>query len=899
MPDYARKASAFEHNRGACCRGTHIKIDGGETVIELLKAGERLASEHGSYCIVTSVELRGNCSGFGRYQDELGDILIRRGAIEDNVPKRDLRLSALTELVLNGIEIPLYSLVNQKTIIPILDSSRPDLFFLEADGPGIVNCDGTLVVCRAGRNDPDQDSYVNEFGDECPYAVAVKVSSISHYIGYWAQLDKARRSLADRAIFLEAIEAAAVIQVRSHLDFIDSFHISGWAWQKACPSNDAWIKIYDNGIELGQVLANEYRADLEAREIGDGAHAFVFYFPKSLSRTDMHVISAKWASTGVDLEGSPFTLQAMSEPSVASGDLEQRPLLTDNPADLDSDPPTNLTTDDVTRHGRLEKATRQTIVGWAWDSSEPHEPSLLRLYLDDGEYVCKILANHLRRDLEHAGIGDGRHGFEVSMLHMLSSTSAHFVHVCFDSDGVELENSPIYVSAPSTFDDGLKEILNVAVSAVEDDRIESTVSVLADHVTELLGRLGASHSQRYQRQAYMHFRRRWGRGVNEYAASKGSLAIGCEDPGRRALVVDDEVPSSDRDAGSQAILSHMRALQKLGYSVSFIAAQQLADRHADVSQLETANISCLRTPYYASVEEVLRQQPYCFDLVYLHRLSNVSKYLSLVRQYCPSAVLIYSVADLHHLRVARQAAVEDRPELIVESNRLRLAECTAAWQADAVLTHSNHEADVLRKSVPDAKVTIVPWGYEAAPVNIPFLSRNGVAFVGNFSHSPNVDAAYFLVEDIMPLVWEEHPEIECILAGSGMTAGVRELGNDRRIVVMGHVARLSDVFERARITVAPLRYGAGVKGKVLSSVAAGVPCVMSQVAAEGVDWPHPLRSFIGDSAQDLARKIGLLYTNSQLADDIATAGLFMIREDFSQSSVEDALRSAIEIARRK
>jgi hypothetical protein len=74
---------------------------------------------------------------------------------------------------------------------------------------------------------------------------------------------------------------------------------------------------------------------------------------------------------------------------------------------------------------------------------------------------------------------------------------------------------------------------------------------------------------------------------------------------------------------------------------------------------------------------------------------------------------------------------------------------------------------------------------------------------------------------------------------------------------------------------------------------------MSQVAAEGVDWPHPLRSFIGDSAQDLARKIGLLYTNSQLADDIATAGLFMIREDFSQSSVEDALRSAIEIARRK
>lgn len=899
MPDYARNATIFERPLGAYGRGTLIKVDGGETAIEFLRVGDRLANTHGSHSIVKAVGRCRDCSSSGREQHELDDILIRRGAFEDNVPERDLRLSALTELVLNGIEIPVYSLVNQRTVVSVADGTRPDLFYLEVDRPGLASFAGVLAVCSAGRNESDQNGYVNEFGDECPHSAAVKVSSISQYTSYWALLDRTRQSLRDRAILLEASEVTAVDEVQSHLDFVDSSHISGWAWQKACPSNAAWIKVYDNGVEIGQVLAEEYRADLEVSGIGEGAHAFVFRFPKSLSRTDMHVISAKWALTGAELEGSPFTLPAISEPSVILDDLEMRPPLTNDAVDLEANLSTTLETRDVTRHGRLEKATRQTIIGWAWDSSEPNEPSFLRAYLDNGEHVCKVLANQLRKDLEHAGIGDGRHGFEVSMLHMLSSTAAHFVHVCFDSDGVELENSPIYVSAPSTFDDGLKEILDGAVSSVEDEQIESTVSFLADQVTHLLRRLGDSRSQRYQRQAYMHFRRRWGRGVNEYADSKNGIAIGSEDPGRRALVVDDEVPSSDRDAGSQAILSHMRALQKLGYAVSFIAAQQLADRHIDASELEAADISCLRTPYYASVEEVLRQQIYCFDLVYLHRLSNVSKYLSLVRQYCPSAVLIYSVADLHHLRMARQAAAEERPELIAESNRLRLAECTAAWQADGVLTHSTHEADVLRKSVPDAKVSVVPWSYEPAPVNVPFSSRNGLAFVGNFSHGPNVDAAYFLAQDIMPLVWQEHPDIECILAGSGITAGVRELGSDKRIVVLGHVARLSDVFERVRITVAPLRYGAGVKGKVLSSVAAGVPCVMSEVAAEGVDWPHPLRSLIGDSAQDLAQKIVLLYTNSRLADEIATAGLVMIREDFSQFSVEDALRSAIEIARRK
>jgi len=365
------------------------------------------------------------------------------------------------------------------------------------------------------------------------------------------------------------------------------------------------------------------------------------------------------------------------------------------------------------------------------------------------------------------------------------------------------------------------------------------------------------------------------------------------DPGPRVLVIDERMPEVGRDAGSQAILSHMRALRRLGYAVSFVAAEEMARGGPEVAALTAASVTCCGAPFYASAEGVLRRQADCFDVVYLHRAGIATRYLGLVRRTMPRARILYSVADLHHVRLERQAAVEQRPELLALSRRQRLEECVAAWSADAVITHSTAEAELLRRAVPEASVYRVPWEVPERAASVRFAQRRGVAFVGGFAHAPNVDAACWLVEAVLPLVWQADPAIECLLVGSDMPDAVRRLARPG-VVPLGEVADLGGVFDRVRLSVAPLRYGAGVKGKVLDSLAAGVPCIMTPVAAEGLGLPAGLLALVGEDAAQLAALICRLHRNEKAHRQAVRAGRALIRADHNETVVTAALQAAIE-----
>jgi glycosyltransferase involved in cell wall biosynthesis len=538
--------------------------------------------------------------------------------------------------------------------------------------------------------------------------------------------------------------------------------------------------------------------------------------------------------------------------------------------------------------------TRNRISGWVRGGANPDQPTALQI-LDNGVVIARVLANRYRKDLEREGIGSGRHGFELRIPGGLSPLARHVIQVRREADGMDLHGSPVVIEHATALDAGLEQAVAQAVTAlVRKDERERALSFLVAQADRVLQQHGEADGQREARLAHRQFRRRWGMSPPAAEADAPEAPdVVVEDPGRRVLVVDNIVPVADRDAASQALLSHMRAFQRLGYAVTFVAANDMNTQKAAVASLEAADIACCRAPFYNSVEDVLRRQTDCFDVVYLHRASNAARYLALARHYCPKARILYSVADLHHLRLERQAKIEDRPELRAHSRRMRLMECTAAWSADAVLTHSTAEAAWLRQAVPEAVVHVVPWALPPRPVATPLAERRGLAFIGGYAHSPNVDAARWLADEIMPLVWRVDPGIECLLVGSGMPQAIARLARPG-LVPLGHVAELADIFNRVRLTVAPLRYGAGVKGKVLTSLAAGIPCVMSPVAAEGMDLPTALTAAIGDTAADIAAHIVRLHTDDAAAQDVAASGLAMIRERFNEAHVAAALYPAIE-----
>lgn len=362
--------------------------------------------------------------------------------------------------------------------------------------------------------------------------------------------------------------------------------------------------------------------------------------------------------------------------------------------------------------------------------------------------------------------------------------------------------------------------------------------------------------------------------------------------GRRAYFIDDSVPTPDQDAGSNAAVEHMRSLMELGYKVTFLPADNMARIDPYTQQLQKIGIECLHYPWYWSVEEVFRKARHKPDLVYVHRYTNASKYATMVRRYFPDCRVIYNVADLHFLRMERQAEVETGSITATQVVQQRRAELSAMTNVDCVIVHSPVEARMLHEVDPSLPLEVVPWTVRPRPTPLPFSERAGMAFVGGFGHPPNVDAVRHYVADILPTLRRQLPGSVTYLIGSKMPD---ELTNMRvpGVAPVGFVPVLGDVLNKLRLTVVPLRYGAGIKGKVLESLAHGLPCVMTEVAAEGLELPSDLAWLVAPTPEAFAEKVARLHEDEALNWELSAAGLAYIERRHSAAAVKDALRAAV------
>jgi glycosyltransferase involved in cell wall biosynthesis len=361
----------------------------------------------------------------------------------------------------------------------------------------------------------------------------------------------------------------------------------------------------------------------------------------------------------------------------------------------------------------------------------------------------------------------------------------------------------------------------------------------------------------------------------------------------RALVVDSWIPQLGHDGGANAILDHIGALQAAGFEVSFLA---LHGDCSDASALSSLGVRPLSVPRSGRFRDFARAHAGQFDLVYLHRVETATRCLRLARRYF-DAQIIYSVADLHHLRLQAQSRLDTdhASELTHRAYRFALQELGAALSADCVITHSVIEAEQLEQlpSIAAAgKVRVVPWAVPVAPVATPFADRSGLAFIGSFAFPPNVDAARWLVSEIMPLVWRKAPEVRCLIVGSDLSEELRcELARPG-VDILGWVDRLGDVFDRIRCTVAPLRFGAGIKDKVLRSMAAGLPCLGTPEAFRGMHalLPAMTSTCQRETASELAAAIVRMHRDEKTNADCAEAGLSYVADTYNVSRINGLIR---------
>ena len=295
----------------------------------------------------------------------------------------------------------------------------------------------------------------------------------------------------------------------------------------------------------------------------------------------------------------------------------------------------------------------------------------------------------------------------------------------------------------------------------------------------------------------------------------------------QALVVDARLPVPDRDAGSVETFEQMLVLRRLGWGVLFAAAQEKAPGEAERRRLERAGIEVADPE--AGIADLLRTRGRDIDLVHLHRHVTCALVLPLLRELAPGAKIVFSPADLHFLREQRQADVTgdgDAARIAVVRER----ELACVREADATLLCSDHERDLLEAEVGPERLHLLRWIARATADIKAFPGRDGLVFVGNFRHAPNVDAVLWYARDIHPLLFERGIRLDVIGADPPPSVLALEAPGIR---VRGWVEDLEQALGAARLSIAPIRYGAGFKGKIASSLAAGLPVVATPVALEG------------------------------------------------------------------
>jgi glycosyltransferase involved in cell wall biosynthesis len=244
--------------------------------------------------------------------------------------------------------------------------------------------------------------------------------------------------------------------------------------------------------------------------------------------------------------------------------------------------------------------------------------------------------------------------------------------------------------------------------------------------------------------------------------------------------------------------------------------------------------------------------------VHVIRADVAAKCIELVRSLAPHARAIFQNCDMHYLRMERQAIVENNSDLLARASAMKLRELQISQSYDVTVTHSEAERQILKNELPNVSVVVMPLIEDVIEVNTPIELRKDFMFLGGYGHPPNVDAVHWLLNDIWPELSKACPEARLLLVGANPPDDIRRAACER-IIVTGLVDKLEPWFARTRVFLAALRYGAGSKGKVLSSMAHGVPVVATDIASEGMAVVDEVSIFQANTANDIIHKADEIY----------------------------------------
>ncbi|MDJ0590683.1 MAG: tetratricopeptide repeat protein [Pleurocapsa sp. MO_226.B13] len=362
---------------------------------------------------------------------------------------------------------------------------------------------------------------------------------------------------------------------------------------------------------------------------------------------------------------------------------------------------------------------------------------------------------------------------------------------------------------------------------------------------------------------------------------------------KTVLVIDSYVPSYDKESGSRRLFELLKIFKALDFHVIFAADNgDKAEPYTSILQNLQIEVLYTQEGYGIAIEEQIEQRLSLIDLAWIARPELNEKYSALIRQN-QSIKVVYDTIDLHYLRLKRAWELAAKnPQTAKEWIEMQAKELNLAHQADLTVTVTSVEQQLLQRQTVD-NVVVVPNIHLPYQGNIPgFADRSGILFIGSYNHTPNVDAVLWLCQEIMPLVWQTQPSLKVTLLGSNPTPEVRALESDR-ITVTGYIEDVTPYFLSHKLSVSPLRYGAGMKGKIGQSLEYSLPVVSTTIGTEGMDLIPEQQILEANTTEDFAQQILLLYNTPELWYKLSSNSQQAIA-NYSPKQIQQQLSSIVE-----
>ena len=364
------------------------------------------------------------------------------------------------------------------------------------------------------------------------------------------------------------------------------------------------------------------------------------------------------------------------------------------------------------------------------------------------------------------------------------------------------------------------------------------------------------------------------------------------------LVVNSDVAVPGYDSGLLRLSRLIERLIAHGHSVTFVASggyrqenrvAELVGMGVNVFPMDTERFA-QRGPRLPTTpldfEQVLRDGR--FDVAFISFFYNAELYLPLIRRLSPLTRIIVDSVDVHFVRERRGAELSRDSVAHMQSEQTRRREQAIYTQADALVAVSEPDAEALRELAPDVPTFVVSNVHPAATPGPGFEARRGLVFVGSFYHFPNVDGVLDFHRRVWPRIQSQLRGVPLFLVGREPPAEVLALDGGQ-VTVTGRVPETAPYLDAARVSIAPLRFGAGVKGKIGEAMSHGVPVVTTTTGAEGMGLRHGEHALIADSPDAFAAAVVALHEDQAMWESISASSLAHIDHSLGVGATDESL----------